>query len=307
VYLEHFGLRELPFTLSPNTEFFMELEGHREAMALIIQALQEGRGHVQIIGEVGTGKTLLCRRLLQIFDEQFLFAYIPNPFLSPEGLALALIRELGEVPPADADLPQLRVILHNRLQALRASGRKTVLLLDDVQAMPEATLHALLSLATGKEPYFPQIIFVGQPELNDLLNRDSLQMLSARIGYRISLPTLDGEETGRYIRHRLRTAGFPGANLFTPTAIEEIGKAGKGNPRIINILGHKALLSSYSRRDTSVNYQHVLRAIEETDDAVPVHGDATSDTLACNWRTMLLACMGVSAMTLTLVWALIIR
>ena len=83
VYLEHFGLRELPFTLSPNTEFFMELDGHREAMALVIHALQEGHGHIQLSGEAGTGKTLLCRRLLQIFDENILFACIPNPFLSP--------------------------------------------------------------------------------------------------------------------------------------------------------------------------------------------------------------------------------
>jgi MSHA biogenesis protein MshM len=307
VYLEHFGLRELPFTLSPNTEFFIELEGHRQAIELIRQALQEGKGCVQISGEVGTGKTLLCRRLLQILDAHYRLAYIPNPFLSPEGLLLALIRELGIEINTEPDMSRLLSLLQGRLQELKAAGKKVLLVLDDVQAMPESTLNTLLNLAEKKDRHFLQLIFVGQPELDDLLRKDKLQGLRNMISHRFALPSLSRDETGLYINHRLTKAGFPGFNLFTPQAVEQIHKAGRGNPRIINILCHKALLTAFSKCDTSVSIQHTARAIEETEEARPNQKRFSAEQLVCNWRTMLLACMGASAMTFTLVWALILR
>jgi len=307
VYLEHFSLRELPFTLSPNTEFYFDLEGHRQAMAVVQAALHKGDGYIRICGEAGRGKTLLCRRLLQNPGDEYLPAYIPNPFLSPDGLILAIARELGTMATADMSRPQLLVLLDERFKEMRDAGKKVLLLLDDVQAMPEETIEALLGLPGQDCPGFLQILFAGQPELNDLLHKDRLASLKSRITKSYTLPLLNREETASYIHHRLRCGGFPGRNLFTPQAVDEIHQNSRGNPRIINILSHKALLAAYGKRETNVNFLHVIRGIEETEEAWLQSHLKPAEKIVCDWRTMLLACFGASAMTFTLVWALMLQ
>lgn len=307
MYLEHFGMRELPFTLTPNTDFFIDLDGHHQAFEVVQLALESGEGFIKITGEVGTGKTLLCRRLLNTLSDPYVTAYIPNPFLTPDGLMLALAEEL-EVPVAvEKGRHHILGQINNKLVSLKQAGKKVVFLLDEAQAMPEESIEALrllTNLETESEKLL-QIVLFGQPELNDLLSRDSLRQLKQRITFTYTLPVLTQEEVTSYINHRLAKAGFPGVNLFSPKSIEDIYRASAGIPRLINILCHKALLVAYGRGDTKIGPEHVARAVEDTEDVrVDRHYQQTQPS-GFSGKMLLLACLGASALTLLVAWWLL--
>ncbi len=269
MYLEFFGMRELPFTLTPNTDFFLDLDGHHQALEVVQLALESGEGFIMITGEVGTGKTLLCRRLLNTVSDHFVTAYIPNPFLTPDGLLLALAEELGLDVDHEKGRHHVLGEINKKLMAIKESGKQVVFLLDEAQAMPEESievLRLLTNLETETEKLL-QVVLFGQPELNDVLARDSLRQLRQRITFSYTLPTLTLEEVNSYINHRLNRSGFPGVNLFNTKAIQALAEASAGIPRLINILCHKSLLVAYGRGDTKINNVHVQRAVLDTEDA----------------------------------------
>ena len=271
MYLEFFGMRELPFTftLTPNTDFFLDLDGHHQALEVVQLALESGEGFIMITGEVGTGKTLLCRRLLNTVSDDFVTAYIPNPFLTPDGLLLALAEELGLDVDQEKGRHHVLGEINKKLMAIKQTGKQVVFLLDEAQAMPEESievLRLLTNLETETEKLL-QVVLFGQPELNDVLARDSLRQLRQRITFSYSLPTLTLEEVNSYINHRLNRSGFPGVNLFNTKAIQALAEASAGIPRLINILCHKSLLVAYGRGDTKINNVHVQRAVLDTEDA----------------------------------------
>ena len=268
MYLEFFGMHELPFTLTPNTDFFLDLDGHHQALDVVQLALESGEGFIMITGEVGTGKTLLCRRLLNTISDNFVTAYIPNPFLTPDGLLLALAEELGLDVDHEKGRHHVLGEINKTLMRIKDSGKQVVFLLDEAQAMPEESievLRLLTNLETETEKLL-QVVLFGQPELNDLLAQDSLRQLRQRITFSYTLPTLTLEEVGSYINHRLNRSGFPGVNLFNTKAIQELTRASAGIPRLINILCHKSLLVAYGRGDTKITNIHVQRAILDTGD-----------------------------------------
>ena len=269
MYLEFFGMRELPFTLSPNTDFFLDLDGHHQALEVVQLALESGEGFIMITGEVGTGKTLLCRRLLNTVSDDFVTAYIPNPFLTPDGLLLALAEELGLDVDQEKGRHHVLGEINKKLMAIKQTGKQVVFLLDEAQAMPEESIEVLRllnNLETETEKLL-QVVLFGQPELKDVLARDSLRQLRQRITFSYSLPTLTLEEVNSYINHRLNRSGFPGVNLFNIKAIQALAEASAGIPRLINILCHKSLLVAYGRGDTKINNVHVQRAVLDTEDA----------------------------------------
>ena len=269
MYLEFFGMRELPFTLTPNTDFFLDLDGHHQALEVVQLALESGEGFIMITGEVGTGKTLLCRRLLNTVSDDFVTAYIPNPFLTPDGLLLALAEELGLDVDQEKGRHHVLGEINKKLMAIKQTGKQVVFLLDEAQAMPEESievLRLLTNLETETEKLL-QVVLFGQPELNDVLARDSLRQLRQRITFSYSLPTLTLEEVNSYINHRLNRSGFPGVNLFNTKAIQALAEASAGIPRLINILCHKSLLVAYGRGDTKISNVHVQRAVLDTEDA----------------------------------------
>jgi len=301
MYLEFFGMRELPFTLTPNTEFFIDLDGHHQALEVIQLALASGEGFIKITGEVGTGKTLLCRRLLNTLDDAFVTAYIPNPFLTPDGLMLALAEELDLPVSPEKGRHHILGQINAKLVEIRKAGRQVVFLLDEAQAMPEESIEALrllTNLETESEKLL-QVVLFGQPELNDLLNRDSLRQLKQRITFSYVLPVLNQDEVTSYINHRLSRSGFAGVNLFSSKAIEDLFRASAGIPRVINILCHKALLVAYGRGDPKVTQLHVRRAIEDTEDVrIDQHDEHMKNKPRTNWAAMAIACVAASGLTL---------
>ena len=307
MYLEFFGMRELPFTLTPNTDFFLDLDGHHRALEVIQLTLESGEGFIKIIGEVGTGKTLLCRRLLNTISDNFVTAYVPNPFLTPDGLLLALAEELGLDVDHEKGRHHVLGEINRKLMEIRQSGKQVVFLLDEAQAMPEESievLRLLTNLETESEKLL-QVVLFGQPELNDLLSRDSLRQLRQRITFSYTLPVLSPEEVSSYINHRLNKSGFPGVNLFNLKAIQELSLASAGIPRLINILCHKSLLVAYGRCDTKITNVHVQRAIMDTEDVrIKKNFQKDARPTGPGWTGVFIAAILASALTFLAVYLL---
>lgn len=268
MYLQHFGLAETPFSLTPNTEFFFGLAPHVEALQVLQTALQTGEGFIKVTGEVGTGKTLICRKLINELPKRFHCAYLPNPYLSPAELRWAVALELGLKYSADIDQMQLTGLIQQQLLALCAHGHSIVLVLDEAQALPDESLEALrlfTNLETESRKLL-QVVLFAQPELDQRLSLHNFRQLRQRITFSYSLRPLTLGEAEAYVQHRLSVAGRVGKPLFTPRDTRLLAKASKGIPRLINILAHKALLLSFGEGAHQVEYRHVKAAIVDTED-----------------------------------------
>ncbi|WP_136681542.1 AAA family ATPase [Neptunomonas sp. XY-337] len=273
MYLEHFGMQELPYTLTPNTRFFLQLPTHQEALNVLLVALGSGDGFIKVVGEVGTGKTMLCRALLNTLDkEPCVTAYLPNPYLSPEALRRNFALEIGIEDALEVPDYELVNRINLRLVEIAKAGQHTILLVDEAQAMPEETIEALrllTNLETESEKLF-QVVLFGQPELNQLLARDSLRQLKQRITFSCHLNTLSNDAVAQYLEQRAHRAGFDGLALFAPGAAKLIAKASGGVPRLVNILAHKSLMVAYGRGEMQIKKEHVRHAVEDTEGAVAV-------------------------------------
>ncbi len=274
MYQEHFGLREPPFTLTPNTRFFLNLPGYQEALNLLLVALLGGDGFVKIIGEVGTGKTLLCRKLLNELDARgYVTAYIANPSLSPAELQHSFALELG-LAVNDSTTLALRQLIDQHLIERARAQKKVVLVVDEAQAMPEATVEALrllTNLETESSKLF-QVVLFGQPELDRMLARVSLRQLKQRITFSYQLPPLSDAEVADYLHWRLKQAGSTAERLFLPAATRQLAQAAGGIPRRINVLAHKALLAAYGKGAQQVSAAHVASAIADERSAASGQG-----------------------------------
>ncbi|KPN76393.1 ATPase AAA [Shewanella sp. Sh95] len=269
MYLKHFGLSQTPFSLTPNTGFFFGLSPHVEALQVLQTALQTGEGFIKVTGEVGTGKTLICRKLINELPQGFHCAYLPNPYLTPAELRWAVANELGLKYTSEIDQQQLTGLIQQQLLALSAHGHAIVLVLDEAQALPDESLEALrlfTNLETESRKLL-QVVLFGQPELDERLKRQAFRQLRQRITFSYSLRPLTWDETDAYIRYRLAVAGYAGLALFSPKLTRKIAEASRGIPRLINILAHKALMLSFGEGATQVRMAHIKGAIQDTEDA----------------------------------------
>ncbi len=269
MYLKHFGLTEMPFGITPDTSFIYSVQCHQEALNTLLLALAGGEGFIKISGEVGTGKTLLCRRLLQTLDEDWVTAYLPNPDLDAETLFRALAEELGIEDPARFDQYHLlREINHTLLDLARAKKRVAVLI-DEAQAMSLATLEALrlLSNLETEKRKLLHIVLFGQPELDEKLKRPEIRQLLQRIVFHYRLSGMQKNEIGHYVAHRLRVSGYRGDDLFSRGALRALHRASGGTPRLVNILAHKALMAVYGEGRQTVKVRHVRLARKDTEGA----------------------------------------
>ena len=267
-YLKHFGLRELPFGITPDTSYFFACRSIQEALNTLLVAVANGEGFIKITGEVGTGKTLLCRKFLSTLSPSWVSAYIPNPNLEPRGLVLALADELG-VPGESTGPHRLEKELMQRLLDIARQGKRVVLCMDETQAMPLATLETvrlLTNLETEKRKLM-QVVLFGQPELDRNLSSESVRQLRQRITFQYRLKALSRKEVADYVAHRLTIAGYSGEALFTNGALNELHAASRGVPRLVNILAHKALLMVYGEGGRQVERRQVRCAVEDTPSA----------------------------------------
>ncbi|WP_413671270.1 ExeA family protein [Massilia cellulosiltytica] len=266
MYTAHFGLRELPFGITPDTSFFFGAPHSQEALNTLLVAARGGEGFIKITGEVGTGKTLLCRKFMATLGPEFVTAYIPNPYLEPRTLMLALADELEVGYDKDADQHQVLKAITHRLLQLAGEDKRVLLCLDEAQAMPVETLEALrllTNLETEKRKLL-QIVLFGQPELNRKLELQSIRQLAQRITFHYHLGPLSRDDLDYYVAHRLRVAGYDGARLFSRAAVARLYAASGGVPRLVNILAHKAMMLCYGQGRQQVVRAHVNLAARDT-------------------------------------------
>ena len=264
MYSHHFGLSGAPFSIAPDPRYLYLSQGHREALAHLLYGTQSG-GFVMLSGEVGTGKTTICRCFLEQLPEKCDVALILNPRLTTVELLATLRDELGIAGDADETSPRQLVDVINRyLLAAHARGRTTLLLIDEAQNLrPEVLeqLRLLTNLETNEKKLL-QILLVGQPELQTLLARPSMRQVAQRITARYHLCTLSSAEVGHYVRHRLSVAQCQ-RRLFNDVALRRLAQLSAGVPRLINLICDRALLAAYAEQSEYVDDALLRRAAIE--------------------------------------------
>jgi MSHA biogenesis protein MshM len=269
MYLGHFGLTELPFSITPDTQFVYSAASHQEALNTLLLAVRGGEGFVKITGEVGTGKTLLCRRFLATLGPECVAAYIPNPQFDGRALLLEVAEELGARDGDDDNNVHIVKRINRRLLELAEQGKTAVLCIDEAQTMPVPTLETLrlISNLETEKRKLVQIVLFGQPELDARLEEPSVRQLRQRIVFHYRMPGLKRSEIGAYVDHRLRIAGYHGGRLFSTFARRALYRHSEGMPRLINILAHKAMLAAFGEGGEEVCRRHVRAAARDTEGA----------------------------------------
>jgi general secretion pathway protein A len=265
MYLKHFNLTDRPFAITPDPRFLYLSARHREALAHLLYGPGEGGGFVQLTGEVGTGKTTICRCLLEHVPDNVDLALVLNPKVTAHELIATVCDELGiDYPPEDSSIKKLTDVLNRYLLEAYAQGRRTVLIIDEAQNLSADVLEQvrlLTNLETATQKLL-QIILIGQPELRTLLARDDMRQLSQRVTARYHLEPISLEETGAYIRHRLQICGNT-QPLFKHNAVDRIQRLSGGIPRLINVLCDRAMLGAYVEGKSQVDAKVVRKAARE--------------------------------------------
>ncbi len=273
MYLKHFGLREFPFGITPDTSFIYSADAHQEALNTLLIGLNTGEGFIKITGEVGTGKTLLCRRFLATLSEDQVVAYLPNPMLEPRILLLAIAEELGlELVGLDYQFHLLKQF-NQHLLDLAAEGKKVVICIDEAQSMPLESLEALrlLSNLETEKRKLLQVVMFGQPELDQKLANPAVRQLRQRIVFHYRMPGLRQEEARHYLAHRLRVAGHRDGEVFPPASARLLFRWSSGTPRLVNVLAHKSMLLAYGEGKSRVSRAHVTLAGRDTEGLPALH------------------------------------
>jgi len=292
MYSKHFGLREAPFSITPDTSYFFTSPHSQEALNTLLVAAKSGEGFIKITGEVGTGKTLLCRKFIATVGPEFVTAYIPNPFLEPRTLMLALADELEVTLARDVDQHQMLKSITYRLIELAHAGKQVMLLLDEAQAIPVESLEALrlLSNLETEKRKLLQIVLFGQPELNQHLQANSIRQLAQRITFHYHLGPLSRDDIEYYLAHRLRVAGYTGGRLFSRGAVGKLFRASGGIPRLVNIMANKSLMLCFGEGRQQVTRHDVGLAARDTNDVVGARAGVRWPWLAAGVSVLVAAC-----------------
>ncbi|HEX4763952.1 MAG TPA: AAA family ATPase [Usitatibacter sp.] len=265
MYLDHFGLREAPFRITPHTEFFFAGANRGATLEALTYAITAGEGMVKVTGEVGSGKTMLCRVLMERLPDTVETIYLAVPSLSRDEMLAEIAGDLG-IDTAGANTTKLLRALQEKLIAVHAAGRQVVALIDEAHAMPAGTLEEirlLSNLETDKEKLL-QIVLFGQPELDTHLAAPGMRQLKERITHAFVLAPLPPREISEYIKFRLRAAGYHGPDLFGTEALRIIAEASEGLTRRINIYADKTLLAAFAAGTHTVTADHARAAVSDT-------------------------------------------
>lgn len=266
MYESHFGFSHAPFGLTPDTRFFFTQASHQEALNTLLVALRSGEGFLKVTGEIGLGKTLLCRHLLNGLAGDFVAAYVPNPAVTPKGLLQTVARELHCPVDDAATTEHLMESINASLIANAREKRRTVLIVDESQALSDETLEAIRLLTNLETETYKlmQVVLFGQPELDARLKQQNLRQLRQRITFSHRLRPLTRAQFEAYVAHRLKVVGATEA-IFDPAALSLLYTASGGTPRLINILCHKALLAAFGPGGRQVGRAEALAAIYDTE------------------------------------------
>lgn len=267
MYYRHFGLKEPPFKITPNTDFFFPGGNRGAVLDALIYAINSGEGIIKVVGEVGSGKTMLCRMLQTTLPEKVESIYLAIPSVAPEDVLHAIAFELQLKLPKNADRLKVMQILQSYLLNRHAEGKQVVIFVEEAQGMPLATLEEirLLSNLETKQDKLLQIVLFGQPELDDNLNQPHIRQLRERITHSFDLGPLQTGDIGEYLIFRLRAAGYFGPHLFTEGAIKKLSSVSQGLIRRINILAEKSLLAAYADNVHQVTVKHMNAAIQDSE------------------------------------------
>ena len=264
MYQAHFGFEQLPFALTPNTDLFYGLAPHFEAIQTVISALEMGEGVIKVTGEVGTGKTMVCRMLVNHLKDCTALIYLPNPVLSGADLRHAVAKELDLTVENEASLVDN---IQHKLIELHNSGLRVVAIIDEAQALSDEALETLRLFGNleTEDKKLLQIVLLGQPELDARLEAYHLRQFRQRITFSSTLRALTLDETVAYIDNRIAKSGG-NSELFSLNQKKAICRSSQGIPRLINQLCHKALLLSFSESKKNIDNQHLFSAMHETYD-----------------------------------------
>ncbi len=266
LYLEHFGLREPPFRITPHTDFFFDGADRGATLDALLYAIQHEEGIVKVVGEVGSGKTLLCRVLIERLPKHVETIYLADPSFTRDEILYAVAEELKIEFSRERATIALRA-LQDRLIASYAEGRRTVILIDEAHAMPEETLEQvrLLSNIETSRHKLLQIVLFGQPELDAMLGLPRMRQLKDRITHSFHMRPLSQAEASNYLSFRMRAAGYRGPDIIAPEAVALIARASGGLSRRINILADKALLAAFSEGVHAVTARQARAAIADSE------------------------------------------
>jgi len=274
MYESYYGFNEKPFSLTPDPKYLYRSESHANAFELLQYAIERREGFVVITGDIGTGKTTLCRALLEKIDRRTFTALLLNPFLSEEDLLRAILQDLGVVSRSGERLPgrqpskqELVNTLHDFLMSLVPIGGRAVLIIDEAQNLPLPILEQIRILSnfeTDKEKLL-QIFLVGQLNLLPLLRSPELRQLDQRVSIRYQLRPLTDDEVGAYVSHRLAIANGSKRVVFAPAALRLVYDYSAGIPRLINLLCDRALLAGYTAQTMRIDEDLVVTAAEGLD------------------------------------------
>src|SRR5213082_2785701 len=264
MYLDHFGLKEPPFRITPDTDFFFQGANRGATLEALLYSITHDEGIVKVSGEVGSGKTMLCRVLMERLPATVETIYLANPSLSRDEILFAIGDEL-KLPLEKG--PRILRALQEHLIRLFGEGRRVVVLIDEAHAMPDETLEEirLLSNLESNRHKLLQILLFGQPELDATLAKPSLRQLRDRITHSFRMRPLAAAEVAKYLAFRMRAAGYRGPDVFAPRAANRIARASDGLTRRINILADKSLLAAYSEGAHAVTERHARAAIADSE------------------------------------------
>lgn len=266
LYLDHFGLREAPFRITPHTDFFFDGADRGATLDALLYATLHEEGIVKVVGEVGSGKTMLCRVLIERLPANVETVYLANPSFSRDQILFAVAEELNIEFARDRVTGALHA-LQERLIESYAQGRRTVILIDEAHAMPEETLEQvrlLSNLETSRHKLL-QIVLFGQPELDQMLGLSSMRQLKDRITHGFRMRPLSAAEVATYLTFRMRAAGYRGPDVFAAPAVAHMARAAGGLSRRINILADKALLAAFSEGAHAVTMKQARAAVADSE------------------------------------------
>ena len=298
MYHHHFGLQESPFGITPNPQFFYAGNTRGDMLNALLYAVLHGEGIVKVTGEVGSGKTMLCRMLESRLPPHVDVIYLANPTLSRQEVAYAIAGELG-IRTGKKRIDEVIRLLQADLIARHSQGRQVLLLVEEAQAMPLETLEEIRlfsNLETARHKLL-QIVLFGQPELDAHLALSSMRQLKERITHSFTVPAMPPEIIPDFLAFRLKAAGYQGPTLFTERAVRELARVSRGIVRRINILADKAMMAAFAESATCVDVRHARAAIADSQ-----FGDARALT------PLAVLCMALAvALALALAWIVLVK